>query len=216
MQGAAIKMLVAQSLLIAVGCASSPTISFDPNGAWSRFRTWDWSPTATQTVGTPNPGFVELNREIARLVAHALAERGFARDSRAPDLLVDVRLSLRRVRVISHETGAIEQLSSLHSSPSYQVQTTTKWIETYECPRLVVIATDPRRGLVVWKGALEERFRGQFAPHSASMVETLLKQFPTAGQAENGSPRRDRTPVPDAPTQFAGPEIRSTPGGSLR
>jgi len=215
MQGAAIQILVALSFSVGVGCASSPTISFDANGAWSRFRTWDWAPSAAQSAEAPNPDIVELNHDIARLVAHALADRGFEWDHRAPDLLVDVRLSVQRERVIVIETGAIDQLSSLHSSPSYQVQTTTKRVETYERSRLVVIATDTRRGLTVWKGALEERFRDQAAPHSESMIETLLERFPPAGDADDGYPPSDRTPKPDAPTQFARADTRSTPGGSL-
>jgi len=166
-------------------------------------------------VDTPNSEIVVLNRDIARLVAQALAERGFEWDPRAPDLLVDVRLSVRRERVIVIETGAIEQLSSLHFSPSYQVQSTTKRLEIYERSRLVLIATDTRRELIVWKGALEERFRGPFTPHSESMIATLLEHFPPAAHAEDDPPPPDRSPEPDAPTQFARPDIRSTPGESL-
>jgi hypothetical protein len=98
-----------------------------------------------------------------RTTRRARARRAWLRvGPRAPDLLVDVRLGVQREWAMAIETSAIDQLSSLHFAPSYQVQTATKRFETYERPRLVVIATDTRRGLIVWKGALEERFRGQF------------------------------------------------------
>ena len=209
MRGNALRILTVLSVAIGVACAS-PTISFDPREDWSRYRTWDWHPDAARTIDAPTPYIVGLDRDLARLIERAFEKRGLSRDRRTPDLRVGVLLNVRREQVTVLETGAIEQLSSLHFSPSYQVQTTTTRLQTYERSRLVVFATSARGGQVVWEGTLQERFRGQFSPYLERSIETLIERFPLAGPMSNGSPPPGRDPASGAPTEFTLPPSRST------
>jgi hypothetical protein len=108
------------------------------------------------------------------------------------------------------ETGAVEQLSSLYESPSYQVQARVERQETHERSRLAVVAIEARRGKVVWRGALEERFRDPFSPYLDLLVANLLEHFPPVGHAgESAPPGPD--PGTEDPTDFtASPSLSET------
>ena len=75
-------------LALALACASSPRITFDPEQDWSRHRTWDWLPGTARTIETPTDDLLQLDRELARLIESALAQRGFTRDRKNPDLRI--------------------------------------------------------------------------------------------------------------------------------
>jgi hypothetical protein len=190
--------------------ATSPDISVDEREEFSRYATWDWAPRTDRAVDTSGSDGGGLDRELALLVERELERRGFERVHRRPDLRVGARLEVRREEVIRYETAALEQLSSLHSSPSFQVQKTVKRRQTYERSRLVIVATDARRCRIVWEGALEERFLGRFSPHLKRTVASLLERFPPAGRASTGGPPHDRDPGTGLPSVFTGTPSPST------
>jgi hypothetical protein len=120
-----------------------------------------------------------------------------------------VLLNVQREEVTVYETGAIKQLSSLHYSPSYQVQATVERHLTYEHSWLAVFAIDSRSRRVVWKGTLEGRSRGRFAPNLGRTIASLLERFPSAGITSTGSPPPVRDPATGRPSEFTGPPLRS-------
>ena len=210
MRGTAVAIVAVVSMSLCLACATPPEITFDEREDFSRYRTWDWLPGTPRTIDAPTPYVVGLDRDLARLVEQELERRGFVRVRRGADLRFGVVLNLRREVVKVFETGAIEQLSSLHESPSFQVQATVERQETRERSRLVVVAIDARHGKVVWKGALEERFRGQLSHHLKRTVANLVEHFPPAGRASESPP-----PGPDpgtrGPTDFTASPSRSEP-----
>ena len=210
MRGTAVAIAAVVSMSVCVACTTLLEISFDERADFSRYRTWDWLPGAARTIDAPTPYLVGLDRDLARLVERELERQGFERVRRGADLRIGVLLNVRREVVKVFETGAVEQLSSLHESPSYQVQTTVERQETHERSRLVVVATDARRGKVVWTGALEERFRGQFSPYLERTVANLLEHFPPAGRVSE-SPPPGPDPGTGGPTDFTVSPSRSEP-----
>ncbi len=168
-----------------IGCTSPVDIYFDGAEDFGNYRTWDWLPSAARTIDAPTPYAVGLDRELAELVERELARRGFRRVRDGADLRLGALLNMRREEANVMETRAIEQISSLHSSPNFEVQATVTRVETYERYRLVVFAVEPRSGRIVWKGALEERFPSDgSSPGVRQTVTGLLAHFPAAGDGK--------------------------------
>jgi len=214
MEAAALRIAVALSVSLGVACSTSPEISFDEREDFSRYRTWDWLPGAARTIDAPAADSVALDLELARLVERALDRRGFERVRRRPDLRVGVRLEVRREEVTIYETHAIEQLSSLHSSPSYEVQAAVKRRQTYERSRLLVFAIEARHGRVVWEGALAARSPGRLGAQLERTIADLLERFPSAGRASRGGTPPIRDPATGRPTEFGDSQERERPDGA--
>jgi hypothetical protein len=211
MRGTAIAIVALLSVsLLGVACATSLEISVDESQDFSRYRTWDWLPGAARTIDAPTPHSGGLDRDLARLVERELERRGFERVRREADLRVGAGLKVRSEVVKVFETGAVEQVSSHHESPSYEVQATVERRETHQRSRLAVVAIDARRGKVVWRGTLEERLRGPVSPELKRMVAELLDHFPPAGRA-NESPPPDPDPGSGAETELTTSPSRSGP-----
>lgn len=189
-----------------VACMGSPRIQLAPGAAFDRYASWSWLPDEARRIDAP-PGLApRFDRELERLVGEALAERGYQRVEAGADLRIGVLLDVRREVVTVRETGAMQQVSSLHESGSFQVQAAVERQRTYEHSRLVLFAIDPRRGEVVWQGILERRFRGVFAAHIEEVVATLLARFPEAGRGGEGPIRlRDSSPGPGIQLSFRRP-----------
>jgi hypothetical protein len=210
MRGPAAALAAAVATSLCIACATSLEVSRDEREDFSRHRTWDWLPGAARTIDAPPPYRVGLDRDLARLVERALGRRGFVRVRHGADLRIGALLNVRRRVVKVLETGAIQQLSSLHEAPSYQVQATVERREVRERCRLVIFAVAAHRGEIVWKGALEERFRGQFGPHLERTVANLVERFPPAGRASEPPPPRPE-PGPGGPGDLAVSPSRSGP-----
>jgi hypothetical protein len=173
MRGAALLALV---LPCAAACATSREVWFDQREDFSRHRTWEWLPPPAQTVDAPDRAR-ELEARLIRLVARALDERGLEFAPGRADLLVRYDLDVEREHVLVHETPAVEQLSSLHSSPSYEIQATRQVLHVYEHARLeIVVLADAQRRRPIWRGAIAGRYRGAFPLKQA--VARLLEAFP--------------------------------------
>jgi len=175
-------------LSLGVACTTRPEIDYDERQDFSHYRTWAWFPGVARVIDAPDANVAELDRDMARLVERALERRGFERVRGRSDLRVGAKLEVRREEVTTYETGAMEQLSSLHSSPSYQVQATVQRRRTYEYSRLVIFAIDPRLVRIVWRGVLDERFPDQFSPHLQRTIVSLMERFPPASRAAPDAP----------------------------
>jgi hypothetical protein len=196
-----IPLLIALASLV-VACTGGPRIQLAPDARFDRYATWNWLPGEARRVDAP-PGLgPRLDRELERLVAQKLEERGYRRAEVGADLRIGVLLDVQREVVKVRETGAMQQVSSFHEVGSFQVQAAVERERIYAHSRLVLFAIDSRRGSLVWQGVLERRFRGAFAPHAERTVATLVSRFPRAGR-EGEPPGRHRAPLPPEGIQLS-------------
>ncbi len=167
--------------LFLAGCATSYDVRVDSTHDFSVDRSWDWGGRSTRVVDATPGDEMRLDTLTARLVADGLARGGRIQAGGDPDLLVGFELDVARERVAVNETGAIYLLSSHTSSPSFLVQSTDQRIETYHRGSLRIDVTDRRSGLVVWRGELRTRIRGDLDDAlRASIPELLARLAPPA------------------------------------
>lgn len=170
-------------LATASGCRA-PVLQIEQPGDAARFRTWDFVKPRRGEVYAPALVDVNLERSVARHVGHGLSARGFERSGRAPDLLVYFQLGIRVQTVVENVAGGVEYLSSHHSSPSFEVQSTQTEERHYENAELVVLLIDPNERRLVWRGNFSQRYREAFRPHLGEAVGELLAKVPRSGAAE--------------------------------
>jgi hypothetical protein len=187
---------------LGVACATTVDVAFDERADFSRYRTWDWLPRAARTVEAPLSETRALDARLARLVERALRARGFERTDGRADFFVSYYLRVQREFVTVRETPAMQQLSSLHSSPSYWIQATRSERHTYERGHLAIVVAGRRQQRVIWRGEIEGRFREDFSPHLEEAVWSLLERFPP--QTKPAAP----APAPPSPSR----ELPGTPG----
>ena len=201
-------LVLAACVSLAVACTAPVRVAHDGERDFAGYHTWSWlpPPRAIQAQGDHEG----LAAEVRRIVTRELAGRGLERARRGADLRIGVVLRLRREHVESVQTGAVAQLSSLHSSGSYEVQSPVRRRETYERCRLVIYAVDPREGRIVWTGALEDHFRGRFSPHLDEAISKVVERFPRSGDG----PRAPDAPAPfepAVPREITGPTFNPEP-----
>ena len=182
LRAAAVAILALVGSGLCVACATSIEIERDPRAAFDRYCTWDWIAAGGLSIEGPASGIAGIDRDLAQWVERELARRGFDRVRGAPDLRIGVLLQIQREVKTVHQTGAVEHVSSLHQTPNYQVQRSVTATRIYDHSRFGVIAVDPRQESVVWKGTVEQSFRGGFAPHLEDMIGDLLERFPSASR----------------------------------
>jgi hypothetical protein len=192
----AVQLAAAILAALGAGCATSVDVAFDEREDFSRYRTWNWLPRAARAVDTPLGPTPALDARLARLVERALRARGFERRDGPADLFVSYSLRVQREFVTVRETPALQQLSSLHNSPSYWIQAPRSELHIYERGHLTIVVAGRRQRRVIWRGELEGRFRGDFSPHLEEAVWSLLGRFPP--------PTKPPAPAPAAPVPFPG------------
>lgn len=162
----------------ALACATRVDVTFDEGRDFSPYRTWNWLPGAASQVDAPLGDGLALEARLVRLVEGALEARGFERSAQQADLLVSVYLGIQRELVLASETGAVESVQSLHSTPSYEIQVTRQELHSYERGYILVAVSDAVQRRPIWRGEFQGRFRGNFWPHLDEAVSILLQQFP--------------------------------------
>ena len=174
----AICLLVAFGLIsFASGCRTS-SVRIEQPGDVSRYRTWNFVHPVRGAVHAPLLVGIDLESVVAKQVEIWLSDRGFRRTTNDPDLLVYFQLIVRGQLVKHNVTGAVQQLSSLHYSPSYDVQATQTELRRYDVAELLVLMIEPRERRLVWRGRLSERYRDEFMPHLGEAVSQLLAHVP--------------------------------------
>jgi hypothetical protein len=186
---------------LATGCTTPAELRVDKLGDVARYRTWGWLMPEQRQVGTPVLGDPTLDWKVSQVVHRSLEELGFRHDPDEPELLIFFHLGIRRQVVQHMRTGAIHELSSLHDSPSYRVQSSELEQQYFEIAtlRIVVIGRAERR--VIWRGVLEGRYPKEFGPHLEATVSSLVRRIPPP-RARPGTPKETATrtsaPAPGA------------------
>ena len=112
-----------------------------------------------------------------------------------PDFHVSYFLEVRRQLVSREETPATQSLSSLHDSPSYEVQSSERRVDVHETGHLTILVSDSGEQTVIWRGGFEGRLRGETFRQLTDAVASVFGHFPAsdAGNAEGaarGAPGR--------------------------
>ena len=173
------------SISFASGCRT-PSLRIEKPGDVTRYRTWNFVHPVRGEVHAPLLVGIDLEPLVAKQIEIWLSDRGFRRTMNDPDLLVYFQLAVRGQLVKQNVTGAIQHLSSLHYSPSYDVQVTRTELRHYEIAELLVLMIEPRERRLIWRGRLNQRYRGEFTPHLGEAVSQLLAQIPPPRPATNG------------------------------
>jgi hypothetical protein len=163
---------------LTVGCATHVDVAYDEGRDFSPYRTWSWLPGAACLVDAPLADGYALQARLARLVERGLDARGLQQSEEQADLVISVYLGIQRQLLIVNETGAVQSVHSLHSSPSFEVQATRRELRSYEHAHVVISVSDARELRPVWRGEFRGRFRGNFWPHLDEVVSELLQHLP--------------------------------------
>jgi hypothetical protein len=164
----------------------------DQRKDFAGYCTWNFLSLGSGNVHAPLADTRELNAKLTRLVERGLLERGFARVTGRPDFFVTYFLEVRHQYVVLTETPAVEHLSSLHHSTSYDVQATERRVERYEIGDLTILVSDPDEQKVVWRGEFEGRFRGELSPHLNDAVSSLFDRLQSPAAASGCAPGINR------------------------
>lgn len=179
------RVLVGFGLLALVSGCRSPRLEIDQLGDVSRRRTWDFVQPLRGVVHAPLHSHVDLESSVAWQIERGLLERGYQRTRNDPDVVVYFQLIVQDQIVKRNLTGAVSHLASMHSSASYDIQTTQTRSTRYETADLQILMIDPRQRRPLWDGRLSQRYRDEFMPHLGEAVSQLLTQLPPPSSATN-------------------------------
>jgi len=172
-----------------VACSAAPTV--ERSQLWGEYATWDWLGDGLALLRSQD---AEIDRrsvqaELGRAVEHELAQLGFTRDRRRPDLRIGLVLDVQSQEVEVFETGAEHTVHSMNHSPNWAVQVTASRTTRVDHARLSLFAIDTERRQVVWRGVLQDRLRGGISPYVGPALARLMDAFPVAGApAPRGAP----------------------------
>ncbi len=187
MQGA-VQLAAAILASIGVACASTVAVRIDQRKALAGYRTWNFLAQESGSVHAPAADAQALDASLQWLIGRCLLERGFARVTDQPDFTVRYALEVRRQLVSRAETPAASSLSSLHESPSYEVQVTQQRVESYETGHLTILVSDPGDPAVIWRGGFEGRLRGEIDPRLNDAVASVFEHFPASDAISGAQP----------------------------
>lgn len=166
------------------GCATSMQVHLDRETDFSQYRTWGWQPREP----SPRPARPSaLDVQLARQIQRALLDRGLHYVDEDPDLLVSVRLVITPEQVTEHTTPAVQSLSSLHNSGSFEIQVTETAVRDYERGRLAIEVIDARQHREIWRGEIESRYQEAFRSHLDEVVARLVGRFPMSAEPSTGT-----------------------------
>lgn len=180
----AIRFAAIVSATFGLACASLVDVNVEQSRDLAGCRTWNFLTLPSGNVRAGRGEARELDVALSGLLENGLRTRGFARVSARPDVFVSYLLQVRRQIVLVSETPAVEQLSSMNSSPSYEIQATEHRVESYEIGNLTVLVSDPDERAVIWRGEYAGRYRGKLAPHLEDAVASLLERFDASAEAD--------------------------------
>jgi hypothetical protein len=176
---------------LGLGCATTRAhVALDERDDLSKYETWAWLPRDNVRVeGTDHAA--ALDGKLARLVERKLLESGFRFSSAKPDFYVTFQLALREHRVVVNEPSAIYELSSLHSSPSIQIEGTRQTTHHYSEMQLA-IGMARANGERLWLATFSQNERQLDAVPLDDAVALLLERLPSHDPVNAAEERRRR------------------------
>lgn len=161
------------------GCASSVGVEFDPAEDFSHYETWQWLPRLEPPLGAPPRRDDPLRETVAALVERELDSRGYRRaEGDSPDFFVTLHLEVQREVKVTWETPAKQSVHSLHSGPSYEVQSQQRVVRVFETAELAIDLADGLDRQLVWRGTVNRRVRGELGTELEAEVGRILERFP--------------------------------------
>ncbi len=177
------KRVVGLTLLVVAlcgGCAAKLGVEFDEDEDFASYESWAWlerKRAAIRLEGVPADGIQDL---IEKEVERALGERGYvrARVGDEPDFFVTYHARVEREIELATVTTASRFVSSMHSSPSYQVSAPERTSQIYDRSMLVMDVAEGRDRQLVWRGRWDMRVRGEFRGQVPNAVDRIFDRFP--------------------------------------
>jgi len=158
--------------LAVAGCGSSMKVEtdFDREASFTDLKTYDWAPPELAGQrGAANP---QSERRIIAAVERELGEKGYRKDSDAPDFLVGFV-------VVTEEK--IDQQTVLADSVVGYVSAETR-MRTYEEGMLALFVARAHDQKVIWQGVASETFqspsREEVDKAIDEAVNKILSMFP--------------------------------------
>jgi hypothetical protein len=196
---------------LGAGCATTVEVSIDEREILSRYHTWDWSSCNRVVIDAPDRNAASLGARVARRIEDGLHANGFERAEGRADFYVSYRLALRSQAVVVVQPRAAYELSSLHDTPSYLIESSEQVTRVYEQMRLAISVTG-RQGETLWSAELRRRDEDIFALKLEEAVETLLGRFPQQlerrGTGASPACRSTCEDAVSAPEPPRGPRVR--------
>ncbi|KPK55344.1 MAG: hypothetical protein AMS21_13715 [Gemmatimonas sp. SG8_38_2] len=153
--------------LAMAGCGSSMKVEtdFDRAATFTDLETYDWAPPELAgQQGAANP---QSERRIIAAVERELGERGYRKDSDAPDFLVGF--------VVVREEK-IDQQTVLADSVLGYVSAETR-MRTYEEGMLVLFVARADDQKVIWQGAATETFQSPSREEVDKAIDEAVKKI---------------------------------------
>lgn len=171
------------ALLIGVvaclGCAAGVQVEVAPDQDFSRYRSWDWLPRGWEKSSPTSDAQRAVVRAVRVALERELAARGLERvTDEDPDFFLACHVELSNEVEVYYETPAMQTLSSVHDSPSYEVTVSERRVRFYQEATIAIDVAESRDRQLVWRGTRSRRVRGRFAPHASEVVQEILLHFP--------------------------------------
>lgn len=163
-------------LLALAACADKIPVRVQPNplADFSAYRTYAWAPPLpTPAPASPETAVDVFGWRVENAVDSAMQGRGYVRDDRAPDLLVQLRATLEE-RYADSIGGYQRYRNAGGEQPLFSA-----YAIGYEEATVIVEVYDARTKQLIWRGttavAMDAKRR---ADRAAAGVAEMFKSFP--------------------------------------
>ena len=163
--------------ILTAGCAYRGSTLIDARVDLAQYSTWSWLPRRDARVAVSHGEAAALDTQLSQLIERRLGEKGWRRVALEPDFYLTYQLALVEQQIVVHEPRAIFELSSLHSSPSYLIESSRKVSQRYVDTRLGIVALRAG-GEVLWSGTFSQNEQRNHAVKLEEAVARLIERFP--------------------------------------
>lgn len=177
--------LLALSAMLLSGCASRPSIDYDPDFDFAVVQSFSVVDPAAAQTGDPRLDSPLINQRIHAAIASVLDSRGYRNDSEAAHVSVHYHVGKRsgiesRSSGVSMGMGTYRRGSGAaigYNYPAYDVV-------SYDEGILTIDMIDPADNTLVWRGSSSRRLsEGGATPEATTkavndVVAEILQEFP--------------------------------------
>jgi len=181
---------LALALVVGAGCVNGLRVEFDPSEDFAGYRSWDWLPAGFEERAASRALAPDLDARLRAAIERELAARGFERATGgAPDFYVGYHADVETQLVRATETPAMQTLSSLHQTPSFEISAPEKSLRRFDEGTLALDVADGHDRQLVWRGIQTGRWRNGLGGRIDALVADLLERFPPPPEASSGDGR---------------------------
>jgi len=171
---------LAVCLALALAACNSIEVKqdWDPSESFGSLRTWAWQSQTPAVSGDPRVDDPLVHSRIQTAIESALTQKGLAKSSGKPDVLVAYHIALQQkldARTIYTGYGPYRGW--------YGVGGTETVVDTYDLGTLLIDFVSPQSNNVIWRGTGQSRIQELRTPEERQAriqdaVDRILGQFP--------------------------------------